>query len=69
MKCLLRVAVKVCCTKALYSLLYAEIKQHKQAKHHRIDSYFILNAFKVIFARAMIFNGVWRTAVVLVEMK
>lgn len=35
-----------------------------EEENHLIDSYFILNAFKVIFARAMILNGALRTAVV-----
>lgn len=47
--------VKVYCTKECFTeLFYAGIKSETEEK---IDSYFILNAFKVIFAQAMILNG------------
>lgn len=51
------VKVSLCRGKALHAG-----KSH-QAKHHAIDSYFILNALKVILAGAMIFNGISRITV------
>jgi hypothetical protein len=48
--------------RALYRVLfYAGIKSESEGK--KIDSYFILNALKVIFARAMILNGAQSAAV------